>query len=236
MHHEDDHQTSPSRCHRGPQGLGEDAAAALGEGDGAGESLGGMAAQERLRRWAETSGRVISERDWLQLKLVSAATAEHEVRYRSSDHRAVKRTWPGTFGFIPGQINGQWKPCPADPSQYLLRQRLQNDLFQDDIRLEGLMVSDEPSMIIGQPAGGISFVISQPWLDAANPARPHPSEQQIAGFLDTMGFTPIFNALFGWLQEDGTHVILDAKPDNFILTLHGILPIDLLITEVQTVD
>ncbi len=194
-----------------------------------------MEAQERLRGWAEASGLVIPELDWLLLKLVSAATAEHEVRYRAKDHRAVKRTWPGTFGFIPGLIDGQWKPRPAEPTEYLLRQRLQNDLFQDDIRLEGIMISDGPSMIIGQPSGGVSFVISQPWLDAAHPAQPHPSELLIAEFLAKMGFHPIFNALFGYRQEDGTHIILDAKPDNFILTAQGILPIDLVIAEISEV-
>ena len=233
MNYENGHSTPSSASYRGPQGLGEQAAALLGESDATGESLGGMEAQNRLRRWAETSGHVVPELDWLLLRLVSAATAEHEVRYRQSDHRAVKRTWPGTFGFIPGLVDGQWKPCPATPAEYLLRQRLQNELFQDDIHLEGVMVSDGPSMIIGQPAGGISLVISQPWLDAADPASPHPTEEQIAPYLEARGFTPIFNALYGWRQEDGTHIILDAKPDNFILTPYGILPIDLLITAIM---
>ena len=94
------------------------------------------------------------------------------------------------------------------------------------------MVSDGPSMIIGQPAGGISLVISQPWLEAAEPTRPHPTEAEIAHYLQDRGFTPLFGALFGWMQDDGSRIILDAKPDNFILTPAGILPIDLLITEV----
>lgn len=94
------------------------------------------------------------------------------------------------------------------------------------------MLSEGPSMIIGQPSGGISLVISQPWLEAANPAQPHPNEAAIAEYLQARGFTPIFDALFGWIQEDDSHVILDAKPDNFILTPVGILPIDLLIAEI----
>lgn len=191
-----------------------------------------MEAQARLRRWAEEAGCVIAEADWHALPLVSAATAEHEVRYRAADHRAVKRTWPGTFGFVPGRAGGRWMPQAATPQEYLRRQRLQNDLFQDDIRLEGVMVGEGPSLVIGQSAGGLSLVISQPWLDAADPARPHPSEAQIAAFLEKMGFTPIFDALFGWRQEDGPLIILDAKPDNFLLTPAGLLPIDLLITEV----
>jgi hypothetical protein len=220
--------------HRGPSGLGEQAAAALGEGLAAGQSLGGMAAQDRLRQWAEKAHCLIPESEWLSLKLISAATAEHEVRYRIADHRAVKRTWPGTFGFVPGRHGSNWAPVPASPQEYLLRQRLQNDLFKDDIRLEGLMISDGPSMIIGQPSGGVSLVISQPWLDAADPDRPHPTESQIAEFMGRMGFSPLLASLYGWHHAEDTLIILDAKPDNFVLTHSGILPIDLLITEIIT--
>lgn len=59
------------------------------------QGLRGMEAQERLRRWAEASGNIIPELDWLPLRLVSAATAEHEVRYRATDRRAVTS--------VPGQ-------------------------------------------------------------------------------------------------------------------------------------
>jgi hypothetical protein len=115
-----------------------------------------------------------------------------------------------------------------------MRQRLQNDLFKDDIRLEGLMVSDGPSMIIGQLSGGVSLVISQPWIEAADPDRPHPTEPQIAGFMGSMGFAPLLASLYGWLHTGDSLIILDAKPDNFVLTHAGILPIDLLIAEVIT--
>lgn len=154
------------------------------------------------------------------------------MRYRAADHRAVKRTWPGTFGFVPAKAGSKWVPKAASPQEYLLRQHLQNELFQDDIRLEGVMVSEGPSMIIGQASGGISFVISQRWLEAANPARPHPDEAQIAAYLQERGFSPLFDALYGWMRDDDTCVILDAKPDNFIRTPAGILPIDLLLAEI----
>jgi hypothetical protein len=228
-----EHETTTpaaSKRYRGPQGLGEQAAEALGDSHATGPSLGGMA-EDQLRAWAEAAGCLVPELEWLTLKLVSAATAENEVRYRASDHRAVKRTWPGTFGFVPRYDDSRWAPSPASPLEYLHRLRLQNDLFQDDTRLEGVMVSDGPSMIIGQPAGGLSLVTSQGWLDAADSARPHPTEAQIAEFMKSMGFVPLLGALFGWQQNSGPVIILDAKPDNFILTEAGILPIDLVITE-----
>ena len=194
-----------------------------------------MEAQDRLRKWAEAGGCLISELEWFQHQLVSAATAEHEVRYRAEDHRAWKKTWPGTFGFIPARSGSSWKPRAATPVEYLLRQRLQNDIFNDEVRMEGIMVSDGPSMIIGQPAAGISLVISQPWLDAADESRPHPDERDIAAYLKARGFTALFDALYGWIRESDGIVILDAKPDNFILTERGILPVDLLITEILPV-
>ena len=212
MPHESEDSIPPRSRASGPAGLGEQAAAALGEGLAAGECLGELAAQERLRRWAEKAGCIIPEPEWLALRLISSATAEHEVRYRVSDHRAVKRTWPDTFGFVPALHGETWRPRPASATEYLLRQRLQNELFNDDIRLEGLMLSEGPSMIIGQPSGGISLVISQPWIEAADPSAPHPSEPEIAGFMRTMGFTPLIASLFGWIHQDAGYVILDAKP------------------------
>ena len=97
------------------------------------------------------------------------------------------------------------------------------------------MVSNGSSMIIGQPAAEISPPISQPWLDAADESRPHPDERDIAAYLKARGFTALFDALYGWIRESDGIVILDAKPDNFILTERGILPVDLLITEILPV-
>ncbi len=190
-----------------------------------------MEEESFLKQWFEDRQELVAVADWKDCQLISAHTAEHEVRYREDDHRAVKRTWPGTFGNIPAELDGQWKPAPATPRQYLHRQALQNELFCDEIVLEGAMIDDRPSMIIGQPAGGLSLVISQPWLDASNPECPHPDEAEIAALLKDRGFEPIFASLYGWKSTDDGWILLDAKPDNFIATAAGILPIDLLLTE-----
>ena len=221
---------SPPGGYRGPQGLGERAARALEQSARAGQGIGALAEAACLRHWSETEGCLIAEPDWLTLPLITNATAEHEVRYRSMDHRAVKRTWPGTYGMVPEFLLGAWRPQPASPRQYLLRQALQNELFADSIRLEGTMDGTGPSMIIGQPAGGLSLVISQPWLDAKDASDPHPSESEIAGFLEDRGFSRLAESFFGWEDSDAGLIILDAKADNFISTTHGILPIDLLLT------
>lgn len=190
-----------------------------------------MEEQEFLQAWTQAEGCLIPQTRWESWTLVSNHTLEHEVRFRADDRRAVKRTWPGTFGFVPGWNGTAWMPRPASAAEYLHRLHLQNTIFQDEIRLEGGMISTGPSLIIGQSAGGFSFVISQPWLEAADNKRQYPSEEEIHDLLCNIGFEPIFNSLYGWQRTDRSLIILDAKPDNFIATAVGILPIDLLLTE-----
>ncbi|MBE2284461.1 MAG: hypothetical protein IAE77_13470 [Prosthecobacter sp.] len=100
---------------------------------------------------------------------------------------------------------------------------LQIRVFASDIRLEGVCVSEKPSMIIGQPAGEPSFIISQDWLDRVRDTTP----SDIAAFLNDEGFEPVTRSYFGWYRDaDGT-VIVDAKADNFITTEADIIALDL---------
>lgn len=190
-----------------------------------------MEEQAFLRAWVEEKGRLIPTALWQSFHPVTDQTLEHEVRLRLEDRRAVKKTWPGTFGFVPTWDGTSWVPAPATPAEYLHRMHLQNTIFQDDIRLEGGMIHSGPSMLIGQPPDGFSLVISQPWLEAADNRRQFPSEEEIHHLLCGIGFLPLRNAFYGWRSGDKSLVILDAKPDNFIATPDGILPIDLLLAE-----
>ncbi len=221
------------RRFRGPQGLGEQAARALEQGSGPGEGLGAMEEESILQRWAEESGCLIPLSDLAPHRVVSNQTSEHEVRYRESDHRAVKRTWPGMFGFVPTKGAAGWMPSPAKPSEYLLRQALQNELFGDEIRLEGAILDQGQSMIMGRASAGLSLVISQPWLDAADPSEPHPTDHQVRNYLQARGFEPLFGSFFGWHVSELGIVVLDAKNDNFVATELGIFPIDLQIAQIR---
>ncbi len=216
---------------RGPGRLGEEAIALLAAGAGAGAGVSGVAEntrqQRQLEEWAKRRELLISARAWNDLPLIASGSAEHEVRYRAEDNRAVKRTHPGTFGFRPEFQNDKWVSVPATPLAYLRRFQLQNELFVDDVRLEGVMPSEGPSMVIGQPPGGISLVISQPWLDARETAQPHPAEAEVADYFNKRGFVHIPDAFYGWRREADGVVILDARPDNFVQTPAGLLPIDL---------
>jgi hypothetical protein len=49
----------------------------------------------------------------------------------------------------------------ATPIEYLERLALQNTVFADDFQIEGVVVSDKPSLILFEHAGQPSFVISQ---------------------------------------------------------------------------
>lgn len=223
---------SEPRRYRGPQGLGDEAARALEQGAGSGPGIGAMEEESILRCWAEESGSLIPTLKWEAFKGISNQTSEHEVRYCPAEHRAWKRTWPGMFGFVPKQSLSGWMPTPASPGEYLLRQTLQNELFGDSIRLEGAMIDSGPSMLVGHSSGGLSLVVSQPWLDAADPNAPHPTDSQIADYLTARGFKPLFGSFFGWQATEPGLVVLDAKNDNFVSTDLGIFPIDLQIARI----
>lgn len=230
-------QDTPSpRRYRGPQGLGEAVARALGERADTGEGLGGVEEDAFLRRWLAENSAILPLHQWEALKPITAHTSEHEVKFREGDRRAVKRTWPGTFGNIPRQVGDQWVPTPATPAEYLHRWALQNELFGDDVRLEGGMIAKGPSMVLGMPPDGLSLVISQAWLDAADPHNPHPTEFEIAAILKDRGFEPLFRSLYGWRHHDAGIIVLDAKPDNFVKTASGILPIDLLLAQMDSFE
>lgn len=156
----DENPASPSRRYRGPQGLGEEAARELERCTEAGGGVGELEEAAIIQRWAEDGRFLIPADSLANLSLISDSTSEHEVRYRPDDDRAVKMTLPGTFGFVPKKMEGVWRHSPATPREYLLRVALQNGIFADDIRLEGAILSTGKSMIIGQPDGGLSLVIS----------------------------------------------------------------------------
>ena len=93
-----------------------------------------------------------------------------------------------------------------------------NQVFGSNIRLEGVTLGDKPSI-----------VISQPWAHPDNPRNPLPSSAEIRDFMTKLGFESVANSPFEWFRKsEGVHV-LDARPDNFIKTIAGVVPIDLII-------
>jgi len=178
---------------------------------------------ESLGRWARTNSRLIDPEEIDSLVLVSNSTSEHEVHYRQSDNRAVKRTWSGVYGQVPFPNKGRLDRSNASPSEYLVRQALQVAVFGSDIRFEGVSISDKPSMVLFEPPRQPSFVVSQEWFEGGEA----PTMAEIAERLEADGFVSVPNSYFGWYRPLDGVVIVDAKPDNFKKTSAGVVPIDL---------
>lgn len=173
--------------------------------------------------WANEHGKLILDHYFHELGVISDSTSEHKVYFRQSDRRAVKKTWAGVYGQVPVPKDGKLERTNASPVEYLLRMSLQIDVFGSDLRLEGVYISEEPSMIIGQPSRQPSFVISQSWLDKEGIA----TNEGISAYLTEEGFREVPGSYFGWYRPADGVVIVDAKPDNFIKTAAGLVPIDL---------
>jgi hypothetical protein len=75
----------------------------------------------------------------------------------------------------------------ATPSEYLKRMALHIAVFGSDLQFEGVTISAKPSMIIGQPSGQPSIVISQRWYEKDGVA----TNEAIHDFLVDEGFRSV---------------------------------------------
>jgi len=182
-----------------------------------------------VEAWARVAGKIIDSTYFDSLTVVSNATSEHEVFYREVDSRAVKRTWPGAYGFIPSpdQDKRTLGRKNASPAEYLHRMMFQILLFESDVKLEGVMISDKPSVVLGAPPRQATFVISQKFFKRASKI----TIEDITKMLEECGFQHVPKAFFGWVRKEDRIVLIDARPDNFVNTEIGLIPIDLQITQ-----
>jgi len=65
----------------------------------------------------------------------------------------------------------------------------------------------------------------------ADPHRPHPTNSEIAQLMGSLGFVEVARSYYGWQRKADAITILDARPDNFILSSQGVVPIDLVVSE-----
>src|SRR5690349_8717268 len=100
---------------------------------------------------------------------------------------------------------------------------LQIEVFASDLLLEGATTSDKPSLVLFQPPGEPSFVVSQEWFSDLT----SPDLDEIAHYMGIEQFVPVPNSYFGWWRPDDLVAVVDAKPDNFAKTTAGIVPLDL---------
>ncbi len=75
------------------------------------------------------------------------------------------------------------------------------------------------------------MVISQPWYEAPSWDNPHPTEEEIDAFMESLGFAKTAFVQYGWEKPIEGLLVVDARPDNFMNTKNGIVPIDLVINQ-----
>lgn len=194
-------------------------------GEGAGDSTLNGSEGRAVQLWAQQSGFVFPFHEFETLELISNSTSEHEVRFRESDNRVLKQTWPGVYGQIPAVIDGKLDRRNATPVEYLYRMALQCAVFASDLRLEGACVTGK-SMVLFVKEEQPSFFISQPWFMKAGVVKKH----EIDAFMAGEGFIEIKGTYFGWYRPQDRVAVVDAKPDNFIVTEGGIVALDLQIS------
>ena len=51
--------------------------------------------------------------------------------------------------------------------------------------------------------------------------------------MESLGFTQMKDAYYGWFRENDRVTIVDARPDNFIMSAVGVVPIDVVISQRQ---
>jgi hypothetical protein len=112
---------------------------------------------------------------------------------------------------------------------YLRRLELMNQTFGADLRVEG--ISFGKSLLIGAKGEQPSLVTSQHWIRACNPRQPHPTPAQIREFMESLEFTELAGCHCGWFRKSDNITVLDARPDNFVMSHAGVIPIDLVISQ-----
>jgi len=189
-----------------------------------GEGASSAGSGRNVAAWADKKGKIIPESQFENFTFVSGSTSEHTVYYRKSDDRVVKRTRDLYYGQVPSLDDGQIVSVDASPAEYLRRMSLQMVVFNTDFRLEGVTIPKE-SLYLDDPADAPQIVVSQPWIESKRTVN----EQDVGRFLSKEGFVPVPHSFYGWVRPADGVVVLDASPDNFIMSSEGLVPIDLQI-------
>ena len=169
------------------------------------------AEQRRLIQWAKENGKLgFSGR----LPPVFARGGEHQVYFQKRTRRYLKATLPDRqkgYGIALGSFTHG-----ATPSEYLDRLALQNEIFDDDIRLERIVANN------GKPI----IITSQPAIKGNAPAQAALDELMAAKGYEKLSDGAYYDVRAGWL-------VFDLFPRNAIQTADGqIYPIDPVIQRV----
>lgn len=164
--------------------------------------------QRRLILWAETHGKLGGK-----LPPEDASGGEHRVYFDEKSRRFLKATIlekQKGYGLALGSLTHG-----ATPAEYLDRLALQNKFFDDDIRLERVVLkSGRPVIVTSQPAIAGQF------------APPH----QVDELMVSVGYERL---AAGAYYREG-FLIFDLVPRNAIAAADGIVyPIDPVVQRIQ---
>ena len=149
---------------------------------------------------------------------------EHRISTPGDRSRYWKATHPGRCGFtvVCGDETGNLPELTyALPSEYFERLRLQNELFNDAIRLEG----------VAQDGERLCIVTSQPAILGSAV-----TDEEMIEFMQKLWFAPLRGLSLGrpgalaFYRDLDEVAAFDAHPGNFVKDGDGVvLPIDLVL-------
>lgn len=180
--------------------------------EGRSERLDRIRSEERrLGEWAEREGLIVKE-----LPHADALHGEHGIHYDQKSDRYVKFTRHDRhhgYGIALGShLHG------ASPAEYLDRIRLQNEVFNDDIRLDG---------IVKRSGGRLSIITSQPRIVGNAPTL-----DEIDALMAGKGFRKLADGAF--VDQSRGILIYDLFPRNAVKSDDGtVYPIDPVIQRVS---
>lgn len=150
---------------------------------------------ESLVSWAESGGWLVEADGFSTLSQGFAdleGGAEHDVFAAPVYGRVIKLTRAPNFGARGRLVD------------YLWNIKWSNDLFHDDIKLEGVIPSD----------AGPLLVTSQPFIQGTSP-----KEEMIAEWFGLQGYVKAGPGT--WKNPESGALVADANPRNFVLTPEG---------------
>lgn len=169
-----------------------------------------------LEQWLRAQGLGIPK-SALEIGFVGAG-AEHETYFDAAGHVAVKLTHDGRFGHCLSRAGGA-----ATPYEYRQRLAWHNELFGDDLELNGLLLN----------SAGLRLVTTQSWIDS-HPGKLSPTQTEIDAFLAEFGYlrSPAYPDGYIYYNPESGLVIGYAQPANLLFDGAGVIrPIDLVIAQ-----
>lgn len=219
------------------ESLAAEAAAYLTESAGAVGGFNGIQSEitrqaDCLLEWAQKRGVFLTDAYTTGFDKYDTETTEHVVYFGATGSRVIKCTKPGCYGWGHGSNGKYGNHCPATPLFYLQRLELMNQEFPTDLRLDGIAQ--------GKPRFGNAgdlrpyIVTSQRFIEAVNEQSPHPSEPEIESLMLGLGFRLLEDSIYNWIRESDGVIVTDAKVLNFIISHEGIVPVDLIMSKIET--